>query len=755
MKVCYFFMAGIISIMFASCTSEMATEKMAMVKNGSNFLKVEVTDEFAAAATRADYSGFPATTFETGDAIGLYAFNGTSYVASNVQFVRQSDGSWTSTTDVPYGGNLTYYAYFPYSSAASGYTPSTSGTLDDIDTKFAQFINDNSDVFYRMNQSTKDYFTYCNLMISKGVVTAVTEETATIKFTMQHKRGLAIIDGVTNQWYYSDIPQKKHPLELTDFTVYLPYTIGGTHYYLLKPNTPTNFCGNTLQVPAGEYKHISISLSGSVESGQFSSSIDNGNTWTDWGSAPSWFGYQVDENNDIAVTRSDTYTAHSESNVVVREVPGDEILKAATPVSNVDLSMVDCAGNARASRTTANCYMVHAPGTYKIPLVYGCAIKNGTTNSQSYIGTGVYPKPSEQLKPLINHNGTAISDPWLKNNNATPDAAELLWQDVNGMISSVGLDGDYLVFTVDAEKIAEGNAVIAVKKSGTIVWSWHIWATTETYTDYSTLTTTNQTYKVPKSNLGQINGYITYGQTVYDPGLCKSKIRIGFMTIYFECQSKRKIVNGGTWAYPCNYYQGGRKDPFCIATGMYSADGTYSKLPPYQTSTASVAQCIQNPNKMFNNNSYYLWSSFYFNLWDSATTSFGSNNYGKTVKTIYDPCPPGFCVPEYDFSYYIKGKTTYNNDTYNRLYYFGTGVTGDPICFPIGGQRYVSIDLTPRGNTTYTSYMGYYHTASMGSNSNCLNLRLSIQSNGNGSASEGDKGTGIGNYIRPVADDRE
>ena len=74
-------------------------------------------------------------------------------------------------------------------------------------------------------------------------------------------------------------------------------------------------------------------------------------------------------------------------------------LQNATPVSNLDLSMVDNAGNSRTSRTTANCYLVHAPGTYKIPLVYGNAIKNGAVNTEAFNPTGT--SGTYFLKPFI------------------------------------------------------------------------------------------------------------------------------------------------------------------------------------------------------------------------------------------------------------------------------------------------------------------------------------------------------------------
>ena len=113
-----------------------------------------------------------------------------------------------------------------------------------------------------------------------------------------------------------------------------------------------------------------------------------------------------------------------------------------------DLSMVDCAGNARATMSTANCYMVHTAGDYKLPLVYGNAIKDGAANTAAYTGV------SGQLETFHNHAGKAITDPWIKNNKDESDndivvsTAELLWQDAEGLITDVGIIGDYLTLTV-------------------------------------------------------------------------------------------------------------------------------------------------------------------------------------------------------------------------------------------------------------------------------------------------------------------
>ena len=63
-----------------------------------------------------------------------------------------------------------------------------------------------------------------------------------------------------------------------------------------------------------------------------------------------------------------------------------EILKARPAKSDFDLSTINVATGATVARTTANCYVVQAPGTYKFPLVYGNGVKDGAPNPSAYRG---------------------------------------------------------------------------------------------------------------------------------------------------------------------------------------------------------------------------------------------------------------------------------------------------------------------------------------------------------------------------------
>ena len=715
MKVCYFFMAGIISIMFASCTSEMAIEKMAIVKNTSSFLKVEVIDEFAAAATRADYSGFPSTTFETGDAIGLYAFDGSSYVASNVRFVKQSDGSWLPDEDIPYSEDYTFYAYFPY--RATTYTPSTLGTVDAVDTKFSNFISDASNYFWQADQSTKAGFTYSNLMIAKGIVTDVDTDAATVKFTMKHKRGLAIIGELTSKWYYSDATNTKYTPTLT-FTGNIPYENNGMQQFLVKPDFSTTVAGQSVSIPSGKYDTVIITLTGTPT---YNYSTNNEIESYDWSAfttvKPDWLTID-DSTDDFIVTTTATPCSPSVKKDI-KFSEANDLLKAATPVSDVDLSMVDNAGNARASRTTANCYLIHAPGTYKLPLVYGNAIKDGVTNERSYYSSVGY-SGVHKLR-LVNHNDAMIVDPWLKNNSATPNGATLVWQDVKNMITSVGIDGDYLTFTVDENNIEEGNAVVAATMSGTVVWSWHIWATTQTLDNLTTVDTGSGTYRVAPVNVGEISGRITMSATAYTKGVCKVRAIYDGITAEFRVISKQSVSGGNDIYNPALYYQWGRKDPFYTVLGKISSDGTITKDPTYQYSTSSgwsIGTTIKNPEKGYcyrNNSSIYIWSNESMrNYWNIDNTLYVNNinvDYSPTKKTIYDPCPPGFCVPTNGLFYFMGDGNTRTCTTYNNTMkgaYWNIGITGEQLWFKCLSARTANGMFYNPNISTASTVQAYY-----------------------------------------------
>ena len=398
-------------------------------------------------------------------------------------------------------------------------------------------------------------------------------------------------------------------------------------------------------------------------------------------------------------------TAVAVGTATITAKAGDKTATCTVTVKKVtDLSMVDCAGNARATMSTANCYMVHTAGYYKLPLVYGNAIKNGAANSAAWTGV------SGQLATFTNHAGKNITDPWIKNNKDESDndivvsTAELLWQDAQGLITAVGIDGDYLTLTVGKNASEqEGNAVIAAKDAGgNIVWSWHIWVTKEAFaaadlttvtTGTGTLGTDYQIYKVTPVNLGW-------------------------------------VATGGDGKQGYNtYYQWGRKDAFIPGTWnantnrtVYDIDGNTVAEPLTYTpsTTATIADNIKNPTTFYYNSSTNgPCKTKYYNMWDAQQK--GTDNITTaTVKTVYDPCPAGFCVPTGNlYSFMGNGSTrsmTTRDDT-NKGATWNTSITGNPLFFPASGYR-----NDGSGTLLNVGSYGYCWSASPNGSSNGRNL---------------------------------
>ena len=345
-------------------------------------------------------------------------------------------------------------------------------------------------------------------------------------------------------------------------------------------------------------------------------------------------------------------------------------LRMATVVT--DLSMVDNAGTARTQQWTANCYMVHTTGAYKLPLVYGNAIKEGAANTTAYNPGG--STSDTYCANFVNHAGTAINAPWItkattgegvnKGMGITVASAALLWQDAQGLITEVGIDGDYLTLTVGKNaSVQQGNALVAAKDgSGTIVWSWHIWVTTETFASLTTVSTGSHDYQVTPVNLGW-------------------------------------VPTGGDGKQGYNtYYQWGRKDAFIPGTGSANTNRTVYNISnstvtglTYTTSTtAKIADNIKNPTTHYYNTSTCgPCDTQYYNMWDAQQT--GTNNIATaTKKTVYDPCPAGFCVPTGNLYYFMGNGNNRSMSTWddtNKGATWNTGITGTALFFPASGDR--------------------------------------------------------------------
>ena len=319
-----------------------------------------------------------------------------------------------------------------------------------------------------------------------------------------------------------------------------------------------------------------------------------------------------------------------------------------------DLSTHDIKGNTTL-RNTANCYIISHPGYYKIPLVYGNAIKNGGKNESAYQTGNTGPFILTHFK---DHDNKDITDPWIEKtnsgaNNGVNDA-KVVWADEPGLVkfgtTKIVHDAGnnaFVQFEVPTDKIKNGNAVIAVMKNGTVVWSWHLW-----FIHDDALNTTacrnyqNKRYDFSEESLGM--KYTAWIGTSYtSPRSIKVKVRqtkgqISPATrteaVLTITQNPGNVRQGST-----TFYQFGRKDAMpsidAVSGGSFNKNGG---------DNMSIQNGIQHPETFYTygpswyNNPPTGYS--YYNLWsmDNTTTGFNDN---AVVKTIYDPCPAGFHMP--------------------------------------------------------------------------------------------------------------
>ena len=194
-------------------------------------------------------------------------------------------------------------------------------------------------------------------------------------------------------------------------------------------------------------------------------------------------------------------------------------------------------------------------------------------------------------------------------------SASLLWETFGtdtapepfDLIGGFCYKDSYIAFQT-ADTFKEGNAVIAAKDTdGNILWSWHIWFTDQ-----------------PE---GQV--YYNNAGTMMDRNL------------------------GATSATPGDVgalgllYQWGRKDPFLGSSSISS--GTFAKSTiswpsnvSSNSSNGTIAYATAHPTTFITHN---INNCDWYYRGDSSTDNTRWTE-SSSAKSIYDPCPPGWRVPD-------------------------------------------------------------------------------------------------------------
>ena len=389
-------------------------------------------------------------------------------------------------------------------------------------------------------------------------------------------------------------------------------------------------------------------------------SKDNGTTWTD--EAPSW------------LTGVPTYTDGAMSNQTSVETDAQTAvykthsanLKDKADVTDYDLSLYDIDGrNIIGGSSTANCYIIRGPGTYRIPCVYGNTLKFG-----QYNGYAVDEKnESGEGKAFVDYSGTRISESHYK---FQPTSADVLWQSTSDVITSpsvtTGNDMSYVTFTVDQANLQQGNAVIAARDAyGTVMWSWHLWIT-----DTKLTTTTSDFFT---QNLGWVSSSDTYSYYPARSVLLRisqtSPLSDADPVIITVNQTEADVDN--TTSGTGLYYQWGRKDPFRgsdITEGNSTVISDEGQAPLYLSIQSPSTPLLYYWYYSRWNYDLYDWTSDHYNvLWNARYATQSTNT--PVEKSVFDPCPYGYRVP--------RGKKTSEEmfSSLPNMGYYSLGRGGD------------------------------------------------------------------------------
>ena len=387
--------------------------------------------------------------------------------------------------------------------------------------------------------------------------------------------------------------------------------------------------------------------------------------------------------NDLTVTITDNF-----GRVFEQVVSSELVIRPGEMRTFPTLSFTFCYGK-------SNCIVVKKGETISFDAApYYSFSKNLSVDSMKPVMTvkvenGEDVEAVETLVPFC-EEGTTLERVWgIRNNYAKPNVTSVL---PDGNFTK---DGNTITITGGTKNV--GNALLALKASdGTILWSWHIWVVDDL---------ADQTYTNCEGQPTFLDRNLGATSNEYD-----NRYSIGL------------------------YYQYGRKDPFVIRTDAftvtksgdyYTADVEITDVVVRDSDNSNMSWTIKNPNKriVYTATATGNPPKGFYN-WLSPTAEIESNwgSPGKVTsvtecaaskggyKTIYDPCPAGYRVPDY---YYFTGLTASN----------GVGVSGKGVKFtvadgveavyPLPGT--LSVEYKDKG-AFYYNYRGFYWTTALTAN---------------------------------------
>ena len=241
---------------------------------------------------------------------------------------------------------------------------------------------------------------------------------------------------------------------------------------------------------------------------------------------------------------------------------------------------------------------------------------------------------------IVSSAGTYKFTPTKGNSSESVGAityAEVLWEsfgtdvtpNAGDLVKNVIFKDGVISFDTPAT-FTEGNAVIAARDaSGAIIWSWHLWLTDQ-----------------PEEQV-----YYNNAGTAMDRNLGATSATPGAV-------SAMGLL-----------YQWGRKDPFLGSSSIRSSTEAKSTIAwpsavSSDSSNGTIAYATANPTTFIKyNSSNYDW---YYT--GSSTTDNTRWTTSTATKSIYDPCPAGWRVPD-GGSNGVWSKAGFADKTYDSTNY--------------------------------------------------------------------------------------
>lgn len=212
-------------------------------------------------------------------------------------------------------------------------------------------------------------------------------------------------------------------------------------------------------------------------------------------------------------------------------------------------------------------------------------------------------------------------------------------------------NGDPEYFAVSVKENTIGNAIVAIypasmdPKNRTALWSWHLWIT-----NYSPDEALQRTPEPGVYDYGVTGGVVhRYEGAAWRAGGIYENSFIMDRNLGASDSDYHKI--GDNYGNGVMYYQFGRKDPMFGTQPVY---GTFGKTSVTESTIQnSMKYSVMYPLNLIYPGSRSAWTKGnIYNptsydssiLWQDPHTRKGAANEGG--KSIFDPCPPGYCVPQ-------------------------------------------------------------------------------------------------------------